>query len=153
MVTDADYMRRALFHARRAEGVTTPNPMVGAVVVSPDGVVVGYGRHPRAGEPHAEVFALNDAGPLARGATLYVTLEPCCHQGRTGPCTRRIMDAGIARVVAAMTDPNPVVSGHGFAELRAAGIAVEVGLLGEEAARLNRGFTLVQTQGRPQVIA
>ena len=152
MVSDADYMRRALFHARRAEGVTTPNPMVGAVVVSPDGVVVGYGRHPRAGEPHAEVFALQDAGTRARGATLYVTLEPCCHVGRTGPCTRRIIDAGIARVVAAMSDPNPLVGGQGIAELRAHGIQVEVGLLGDEAERLNRAFTLVQTQGRPLVI-
>jgi diaminohydroxyphosphoribosylaminopyrimidine deaminase/5-amino-6-(5-phosphoribosylamino)uracil reductase len=153
MVTDADHMRRALFHARRAEGVTTPNPMVGAVVVRPDGVVVGYGRTAPAGGPHAEVSALQDAGPLARGATLYVTLEPCCHQGRTGPCTRRIIEAGIARVVAAMTDPNPLVSGKGFAELRANGIEVENGLLGEEAARVNRAFTVVQTQRRPLVIA
>ena len=153
MVTDADHMRRALFHARRSEGVTTPNPMVGAVVVTPDGVVVGYGRHPRAGEPHAEVFALQDAGERARGATLYVTLEPCCHLGRTGPCTRRIIAAGVRRVVAAMQDPNPLVSGKGFAELRAAGIEVEVGLLGAEAARLNRAFTIVQMEGRPMVIA
>ncbi len=153
MVTDADYMRRALFHARRAAGVTTPNPLVGAVVVTPDGVVVGQGRHPRAGEPHAEVFALDEAGDRARGATLYVTLEPCCHQGRTGPCTRRIIEAGIARVVAAMTDPNPLVDGRGFAELRARGIAVEVGLLGDEAARENLGFVTVQTAGRPMVIA
>jgi diaminohydroxyphosphoribosylaminopyrimidine deaminase/5-amino-6-(5-phosphoribosylamino)uracil reductase len=153
MVSDADHMRRALFHARRGEGVTTPNPMVGAVVVSPDGVVVGYGRHPRAGEPHAEVFALQDAGARARGATMFVTLEPHGHQGRTPPCTRRIIDAGIVRVVAAMTDPNPLVSGRGFAELRAHGIQVEVGLLAEEAARLNRAFTMVQTKGRPWVIA
>jgi diaminohydroxyphosphoribosylaminopyrimidine deaminase/5-amino-6-(5-phosphoribosylamino)uracil reductase len=152
MVSDADHMRRALFHARRGEGATTPNPMVGAVVVSPEGVVVGYGRHPRAGEPHAEVFALQEAGARARGATMFVTLEPHGHQGRTPPCTRRIIDAGIVRVVAAMTDPNPLVSGRGFAELRAHGIQVEVGLLGDEAAQLNRAFTLVQTQGRPQVI-
>src|SRR5918994_3717359 len=153
MVTDADHMRRALFHARRSEGVTTPNPMVGAVVVAPDGAVVGYGRHPRAGEPHAEVFALQDAGERARGGTLYVTLEPCCHVGRTGPCTRRIIAAGVRRVVGAMRDPNPLVSGKGFDELRAAGIEVEVGLLETEAARLNRAFTIVQTQGRPMVIA
>jgi diaminohydroxyphosphoribosylaminopyrimidine deaminase / 5-amino-6-(5-phosphoribosylamino)uracil reductase len=153
MVTDADHMQRALFHARRSEGVTTPNPMVGAVVVTPDGIVAGYGRHPRAGEPHAEVFALDAAGTRARGATLYVTLEPCCHVGRTGPCTRRIIAAGIRRVVAAMRDPNPLVSGKGFAELRAAGVEVEVGLLETEAARLNRPFTIVQTQGRPMVIA
>jgi len=146
-------MRRALFHAARAEGVTTPNPMVGAVVVSPDGVVVGQGRHPRAGEPHAEVFALEDAGARARGATIYVNLEPCCHTGRTGPCTKRIIAAGVSRVVTAMTDPNPLVSGKGIAELRANGIHVDVGVLNDEAARLNRAFTLVQTEGRPMVIA
>ena len=94
-MTDSDYMRRALFHAQRGAGATTPNPMVGAVVVSPDGVVVGQGRHPRAGDPHAEVFALEEAGDRARGATLYVTLEPCNHQGRTGPCTGRIIQAGV----------------------------------------------------------
>ena len=153
MLTDADYMARALFHARRSEGVTTPNPMVGAVVVTPDGVVAGQGRHPKAGDPHAEVFALEDAGERARGATLYVNLEPCCHTGRTGPCTRRIITAGIARVVAAMADPNPLVSGKGFDELRAGGIRVDVGVLDEEAARLNRAFTTVQTEGRPLVIA
>lgn len=152
-MTDSDFMRRALLHARRAEGVTTPNPIVGAVIVSPDGVVVGQGRHPRAGEPHAEVFALEDAGDRARGATLYVNLEPCCHTGRTGPCTRRIMAAGIARVVAAMADPNPLVSGKGFQELRDHGIRVEVGLLEAEAQRANRAFTLVQTEQRPMVIA
>ena len=153
MVTDTDFMRRALFHAGRAEGVTTPNPLVGAVIVSPDGVVVGQGRHPRAGEPHAEVFALADAGDRARGATMFVNLEPCCHTGRTGPCTKRIIAAGISRVVTAMTDPNPLVSGKGIDELRAHGIHVDVGLLNDEAARLNRAFTIVQTQGRPMVIA
>ncbi len=153
MVNDADHMRRALFHARRSEGVTTPNPMVGAVIVTPDGIVAGYGRHPRAGEPHAEVFALVQAGARASGATMYVTLEPCCHVGRTGPCTRRIIAAGITRVVAAMRDPHPLVSGRGFDELRAAGVDVEVGLLDTEAARLNRAFTIVQTQGRPMVVA
>jgi len=146
-------MRRALFHARRAEGVTTPNPLVGAVIVTTDGIVVGQGRHPRAGEPHAEVFALDEAGARARGATMFVTLEPCCHTGRTGPCTRRIIDAGIARVVAAMTDPNPAVSGKGFDELRRHGIAVDVGLLTAEAQRLNQAFTIVQTHQRPMVIA
>lgn len=152
-MTDADFMRRALFHAARAEGVTTPNPLVGAIIVSPDGVVVGQGRHPRAGEPHAEVFALDDAGDRARGATLFVNLEPCCHTGRTGPCTRRIIAAGIRRVVAAMSDPNPLVSGKGFEELRANGIQVEVGVLESEAARLNRAFVIVQAEGRPMVIA
>ena len=146
-------MRRAMFHARRAEGVTTPNPLVGAIVVSAAGVVVGQGHHPRAGEPHAEAFALDDAGQRAQGATLFVNLEPCCHTGRTGPCTRRIIQAGIRRIVAAMADPNPLVSGKGFDELRAAGVQVDVGLLGDEAARLNRAFTIVQTEGRPMVIA
>ncbi len=152
-MTDADHMRRALFHARRGEGVTTPNPMVGAVVVTPEGIVAGCGRHPRAGEAHAEVFALGEAGPMAKGATLYVTLEPCCHIGRTGPCTRRIIAAGIRRVVAAMRDPNPLVSGKGFDQLRASGLQVEVGLLEDQAARLNRAFAIVQTEGRPMVIA
>ena len=152
-MTESDFMRRALFHAGRAEGVTTPNPLVGAVIVSPGGVVVGQGHHPRAGAPHAEVFAIEDAGDLARGATMFVNLEPCCHTGRTGPCTKRIVAAGLKRVVAAMPDPNPVVSGKGFDELRAHGIEVEVGLLAEDALRLNRAFTVVQTEGRPMVIA
>ena len=152
-MTESDFMRRALFHAGRAEGVTTPNPLVGAVIVSPDGVVVGQGRHPRAGAPHAEVFAIEDAGDRARGATMFVNLEPCCHTGRTGPCTKRIIAAGLRRVVAAMPDPNPVVGGKGFDELRAHGIEVEVGVLAEEAQRLNRAFTIVQTEGRPMVIA
>ena len=153
MVTDADFMRRALFHAGRSEGVTTPNPLVGAVIVSPGGVVVGQGRHPRAGAPHAEVFAIEDAGDRARGATMFVNLEPCCHTGRTGPCTKRIIEAGLARVVAAMPDPNPAVSGKGFDELRRHGIEVEVGVLADEALRLNRAFTIVQTEARPMVIA
>jgi len=152
-VTDADFMRRALFHAGRSEGVTTPNPLVGAVIVSPGGVVVGQGRHPRAGAPHAEVFAIEDAGDRARGATMFVNLEPCCHTGRTGPCTKRIIEAGLARVVAAMPDPNPAVSGKGFDELRAHGIEVAVGVLADEALRLNRAFTIVQTEARPMVIA
>ena len=150
MVTDTDLMRRALFHAGRAEGVTTPNPMVGAVIVSPDGVVVGQGRHPRAGEPHAEVFALEDAGDRARGATMYVNLEPCCHTGRTGPCTRRIIAAGIRRVVAAMRDPNPKAA-HGGDALRVDGIQFEHGLMENEARELNIGFVSRMTRGRPWV--
>jgi len=152
VVTDAAFMRQALFHAARALGQTTPNPMVGALVVTPEGVIVGRGRHHRAGQPHAEALALKEAGPQGRGATMYVTLEPCCHTGRTGPCTRRIIDAGIARVVGAVVDPNPRVFGQGFEELRAAGIAVDVGLCAEEAERLNAGFFAVHRHGRPLVI-
>lgn len=151
-MTEAAWMERALFHADRSRGSTTPNPMVGAVIVSADGVVVGQGRHERAGEPHAEVHALGEAGSRARGATMYVTLEPCCHTGRTGPCTRRLLEAGIARVVAAMPDPNPLVSGRGFEELRAHGVIVDVGLLRPAAERLNAAFLSVHTRGRPLVI-
>src|SRR5581483_2157675 len=127
MVSDAAWMRRALFHAARGAGRTSPNPLVGAVVVSPDGVLLGHGYHERAGEPHAEIHALEAAGARARGATLYCTLEPCAHQGRTGPCAARIVDAGIARVVASIEDPNPLVQGRGFAYLRAHGVQVDVG--------------------------
>ena len=148
---DERYMRRALFHAARGQGTTTPNPMVGAVIVSPDGVLVGQGYHERAGGPHAEVNALEAAGERARGAAMYVTLEPCCHTGRTGPCTERIIEAGIARVVAAMQDPDARVSGQGFARLRAAGIVVESGVCTAEAASLNQAFILVKTERRPQV--
>jgi diaminohydroxyphosphoribosylaminopyrimidine deaminase/5-amino-6-(5-phosphoribosylamino)uracil reductase len=126
MVTDVELMRRALFHAARAAGATAPNPMVGAVVVARDGIIVGQGRHPKAGEAHAEVFALDQAGERARGGTLYVTLEPCCHYGRTAPCTTRVIASGVTRVVVAMKDPNPLVNGQGIAELRAAGLQVEV---------------------------
>ena len=146
-------MRRALDHARRGLGRTTPNPVVGACVVTSDGIVVGQGSHERAGEPHAEVHALDEAGDAARGATLYCTLEPCVHLGRTGPCTDRIIAAGIRRVVAAMEDPFPQVSGRGFAVLRAHGIEVEVGLCADEAARLNQPFLTTVREGRPFVIA
>src|SRR6266700_2065842 len=134
---DTVFMQRALFHAARGTGRTSPNPLVGAVVVSSDGVVVGQGFHERAGEPHAEVRAIEAAGARARGATLYCTLEPCCHQGRTGPCVARIVDAGIARVVAAVEDPHPLVHGQGFAYLRAHGVAVDVGLGAPAATALN----------------
>ncbi len=145
-------MRRALFHAARGQGRTTPNPMVGAVVVTADGVVVGQGWHERAGEAHAEVHALAEARERARGATLYVTLEPCCHVGRTGPCTQRIIDAGIARVVCALQDPDQRVSGEGYATLRAHGITVDTGVCEAEAARLNAAFIAMKTLGRPLVI-
>jgi diaminohydroxyphosphoribosylaminopyrimidine deaminase/5-amino-6-(5-phosphoribosylamino)uracil reductase len=145
-------MRRALEQARRGIGRTTPNPVVGACVVTDEGVVVGDGAHERAGEPHAEVHALNEAGEKSRGATLYCTLEPCSHTGRTGPCTERIIAAGITRVVAAMQDPFPLVSGRGFAALRAHGIDVDEGLQRDAAARLNQPFLTTVREGRPFVI-
>jgi diaminohydroxyphosphoribosylaminopyrimidine deaminase/5-amino-6-(5-phosphoribosylamino)uracil reductase len=150
MLSDADYMARALVHAERGRGRTTPNPVVGAVVVS-DGVVVATGYHARAGEAHAEVRALDAAEERARGATLYSTLEPCCHKGRTGPCTERIIAAGIRRVVGAIRDPNPRVAGGGYAALRAHGIEVVDGVLGEAAARVNRSFFTWVREGRPFV--
>lgn len=142
-------MKRALRLARR--GRTSPNPMVGAVVVK-EGRVIGEGYHPRAGEPHAEVLALRAAGSLAVGADLYVTLEPCCHQGKTGPCTDAVISAGIRKVYAAMVDPYPEVAGKGIETLRAAGVEVEVGLLESEARELNRGFIKCVTCGRPFVL-
>jgi diaminohydroxyphosphoribosylaminopyrimidine deaminase/5-amino-6-(5-phosphoribosylamino)uracil reductase len=149
---DVRWMRRALEHARRGLGRTAPNPVVGACVVSEEGVVVGQGAHERAGEAHAEIHALDEAGRAAQGATLYCTLEPCCHTGRTGPCTERIIGAGIRRVVAAMEDPFPRVRGGGFARLRAQGIAVEVGVEREAAVRLNQPYLTVLREGRPFVI-
>ena len=149
---DLRWMRRALEHARRGLGRTTPNPVVGACVVTPDGVVVGDGCHERAGEPHAEVFALEEAGHRARGATLYCTLEPCVHTGRTGPCTERIIAAGVARVVAAMEDPFPLVRGGGFASLRSHGIVVDSGVARDEAVRLNQPYLISVREKRPFVI-
>jgi diaminohydroxyphosphoribosylaminopyrimidine deaminase/5-amino-6-(5-phosphoribosylamino)uracil reductase len=152
MLTPAHYMDRALFHAARGRGRTSPNPLVGAVVVSPDGVIVGTGYHERLGEPHAEVRALSAAGDRARGATLYCTLEPCCHHGRTGPCAARIVDAGVARVVASVQDPNPLVSGGGFVFLRAHGVDVDIGLGAERAVHLNQPFFTLMREHRPFVI-
>lgn len=152
VLEEVRFMRRALELARRGEGWVEPNPMVGAVVVR-DGVVVGEGWHERFGGPHAEVLALAQAGPLARGATLYVTLEPCCHWGKTPPCTEAILTAGISRVVAAMLDPFPEVSGRGLENLRQAGLSVEVGLLQAEAQELNAPYLKRVTRGRPWVIA
>jgi diaminohydroxyphosphoribosylaminopyrimidine deaminase/5-amino-6-(5-phosphoribosylamino)uracil reductase len=149
---DLHMMQRALLHAARGQGRTTPNPMVGAIVVSAGGVVVGHGWHERAGEAHAEVHALEAAGPYARGGVLYVTLEPCCHTGRTGPCTDRVIEAGIARVVAAMRDPDERVSGAGFARLRERGIVVDEGVCEDEAQRLNQPFSTVKTRRRPLVM-
>jgi diaminohydroxyphosphoribosylaminopyrimidine deaminase/5-amino-6-(5-phosphoribosylamino)uracil reductase len=148
---DEVFMHRALILAERGRGRTSPNPMVGALIVSPDGIVVGRGFHERAGTPHAEVHAIADAGERARGATLYCTLEPCCHTGRTGPCTLAVERAGIARVVAAITDPNPAVAGGGLRYLRDRGIDVTVGVLGDRAARLNDVFFTNVTKRRPFV--
>jgi diaminohydroxyphosphoribosylaminopyrimidine deaminase/5-amino-6-(5-phosphoribosylamino)uracil reductase len=145
-------MDRALFLAARGRGRTSPNPLVGAVVVASDGVIVGQGFHRRAGEPHAEVLALEESGERARGATMYCTLEPCCHVGRTGPCVTKIVAAGISRLVAAIEDPNPLVNGKGFAHLRDHGVRVEVGLGAEAALALNQPFLTMMREGRPFVI-
>jgi len=145
---DAQFMARALALAERGRGRTSPNPIVGAVVVSPDGVVVGQGAHLEAGGPHAEVHALDEAGDRARGATLYVTLEPCGHTGRTGPCVERIVAAGITRVAFATRDPNPRVSGGGAAYLLARGVAVTEGVAEAEAKRQNAPFFTWVTQHR-----
>ena len=145
------YMRMALDLASSAMGRTSPNPMVGAVLVK-DGKVVGKGYHARAGTPHAEVVALRDAGEATRGSTLYVTLEPCCHHGRTGPCTEAVIKAGVKKVVAAMTDPNPLVAGKGFGRLREAGLEVEAGILEEDARKLNEVFIKYITTGLPFVV-
>lgn len=144
------YMARALRLAERGLYTTTPNPRVGCVLVR-DGEVVGEGWHERAGEPHAEIHALRAAGARARGATAYVTLEPCSHHGRTPPCAQALIEAGVRRVVAAMRDPNPQVAGRGIECLMQAGIHVEVGLLAQEAHELNIGFVQRMTRGRPWV--
>lgn len=143
---DSKYMRLALKLAKRGWGRTTPNPLAGAVIVK-DGEVVGKGFHRAVGEPHAEVVALREAGERAQGATLYVNLEPCCHWGRTPPCTQAIIRAGISRVVASIKDPSPQVKGKGFRELSSQGIEVKVRLLADEAARLNE-FYLKYTRTR-----
>ena len=145
------FMRRALELAAQARGRTSPNPMVGALLVK-DGRIVGEGFHAFAGSDHAEVAAIRDAEGEAAGSSLYVNLEPCCHQGRTPPCVDRIIAAGIRRVVAACEDPNPTVCGKGFTALRGAGIAVEVGVLAEEAQRLNEAFFTFIRTGRPFVL-
>lgn len=153
MVTadDRQFMQRALFVAERGRGTTSPNPVVGAVVVSSDGIVVGQGAHRVAGRAHAEVIALDAAGDAARGATLYCTLEPCCHTGRTGPCTDRIVAAGVSRVVAALQDPNPRVAGGGFGRLREHGVAVEAGVEHDAALRQNAAFVTWISRRRPHV--
>jgi len=144
-------MRRAIALGRKGVGKTSPNPAVGCVIVR-DGVIVGEGWHRKAGTPHAEVHALAQAGAKARGADVYVTLEPCAHFGKTPPCADALVDAGVARVFVGMIDPNPKVSGGGIAKLQAAGIPVESGILEEECRRLNEPFIKHMTTGRPFVI-
>jgi diaminohydroxyphosphoribosylaminopyrimidine deaminase/5-amino-6-(5-phosphoribosylamino)uracil reductase len=146
------YMRKALSLAARAKGMTSPNPMVGALLVK-NGKVIAEGYHKKAGTPHAEVIAIENAGQRARGATLYVSLEPCCHkEKRTPPCTRKIISSGIKKVVIAMKDPNPRVSGKGMEELETAGIKVVSGVLGEKAAELNRFYIKHITTGMPFIV-
>lgn len=148
---DIAHMRHALRLAERALGTVSPNPAVGCVIVSPEGRVVGRGWTQCGGRPHAETVALEQAGPAARGATAYVTVEPCSHHGQTPPCADALVAAGLGRVLAAVEDPDPRVRGNGFSRLRAAGLAVETGLLQREAADLNAGFFLRVTRNRPLV--
>ncbi len=149
-VSDREFMARALRLAERGLYTTDPNPRVGCVLVR-DGEIVGEGWHQRAGEAHAEVRALEAAGAAARGATAYLNLEPCSHRGRTGPCADALINAGVARVVAAMQDPNPRVAGDGLRRLQAAGVEVEVGLMADAAEALNPGFASRMRRGRPHV--
>ncbi|AHE64213.1 bifunctional diaminohydroxyphosphoribosylaminopyrimidine deaminase/5-amino-6-(5-phosphoribosylamino)uracil reductase [Pasteurella multocida] len=147
---DVVYMQMALELAEKGQFTTTPNPSVGCVLVK-DGIIVGRGFHVKAGEAHAEVMALREAGENARGATAYVTLEPCSHVGRTPPCAQGLIDAGVVKVVSAMCDPNPQVAGRGLRMLSDAGIESAVGLLAEKAEWLNRGFLKRMRTGRPYV--
>jgi diaminohydroxyphosphoribosylaminopyrimidine deaminase/5-amino-6-(5-phosphoribosylamino)uracil reductase len=149
--TDELFLRQALELAARGLGLASPNPMVGAVIVDERGRIVGSGTHYYADVKHAEVLAIEQAGPLARGNTLYLNLEPCSHTGRTSPCADAVIEAGLARVVCCMEDPNPLVAGKGFEKLRAAGIEVEVGVLEAEARRLNESFAQFIRTGLPFV--
>jgi diaminohydroxyphosphoribosylaminopyrimidine deaminase/5-amino-6-(5-phosphoribosylamino)uracil reductase len=144
-------MQRAIELAQQGLGRTTPNPPVGAVLVR-DGKIVGEGFHPAAGQPHAEIFALRDAGDLAQGADLHVTLEPCCHQGRTGPCTEAILEAGVSRVYVGTQDPNPMVAGKGIDRLRGAGIEVVTDILKHECRQLIAPFAKHVNSGLPYVV-
>lgn len=148
MISDQTHMRRCLTLAKTAIGKTAPNPLVGSVIVQGD-EIVGQGFHPQAGQPHGEIFALWEAGDRAKGATLYVNLEPCNHQGRTPPCTEAIIQAGIAKVVVGMVDPNPLVAGKGISRLRQAGIEVKVGVEEEACQRLNEAFCFRIKHQRP----
>ncbi len=151
MLSDEQFVQRALDLARAGIGLASPNPAVGAVVVDASGNEAGAGTHTYDGLRHAEVLALEQAGPRARGATLYLNLEPCSHQGRTGPCADAVIASGIQRVVCSMQDPNPQVAGRGFAKLRAAGIRVDVGMSALEAKKLNEGFAKYIRQHVPFV--
>ena len=151
MNDDVNHMAHALRLAERALGRTAPNPAVGCVIVTNYGVIVGRGSTARGGRPHAETIALQQAGEAARGATAYVTLEPCAHHGQTPPCADALVQAGIARVVTAAEDPDPRVNGQGLARLREAGVEVERGVCAEEAAAVNAGFFLCVREGRPLV--
>ena len=147
---DQIWMQRAIALAKQGQYSTRPNPNVGCVIVK-DGQLIGEGFHPRAGQAHAEVFALKQAGSLAQGATAYVTLEPCAHYGRTPPCAKGLVEAGVAKVVVACSDPNPLVAGKGVEILRQAGIDVVVGVCEEEAKTLNHGFLKAMATGMPYV--
>ncbi|MGO9403767.1 MAG: bifunctional diaminohydroxyphosphoribosylaminopyrimidine deaminase/5-amino-6-(5-phosphoribosylamino)uracil reductase RibD [Terriglobales bacterium] len=151
MTIDEQHMRKALDLARAGVGLVSPNPAVGAVVVDASGREVGAGTHTYDGVKHAEVLALEQAGNAARGGTLYLNLEPCSHQGRTGPCADAVIASGISRVICSLEDPNPRVAGQGFAKLRASGIKVEVGLLQAEAKKLNESFAKYIRLGKPLV--
>lgn len=147
---DQIWMRRAIELARQGQYSTKPNPNVGCVIIK-DGLIVGEGFHPKAGQPHAEVFAMRQAAEQARGATAYVTLEPCAHYGRTPPCAKGLVEAGVAKVVVACPDPNPLVAGKGVQILKDAGIEVEVGICEDEAHPLNYGFLKAMATGMPYV--
>jgi diaminohydroxyphosphoribosylaminopyrimidine deaminase/5-amino-6-(5-phosphoribosylamino)uracil reductase len=149
MLDDEQFMLRCIELARQAEGRTSPNPLVGSIVVDDDGHVIAEGHHTKAGEAHAEVNALNIAGDAASGKTLYVNLEPCCHHGRTPPCSQRVIESGVRRVVCGMRDPNPKVAGGGIRELEAAGIEVRAGVLEAECRYLNRAFLKWINKGTP----
>lgn len=150
LTQDQIWMRRAIELARQGQYSTKPNPNVGCIIVK-DGVVVGEGFHPKAGQPHAEVFAMRQAGEQACGATAYATLEPCAHYGRTPPCAKGLVEAGVAKVIVACPDPNPLVAGKGVQILKDAGINVEVGICEDEAHLLNDGFLKAMATGMPYV--
>lgn len=150
-VIDQSFMRRAIALAELGQFTTTPNPNVGCVIVDQHSRIVGEGFHQQAGTPHAEVHALRQAGDSAKGSTVYVTLEPCSHFGRTGPCADALVRAGVARVVVAMQDPNPAVSGNGIARLRENGVRVDIGILESNARALNDGFLSRMETGKPWV--